>query len=59
MLFRSLQHHQFAAQAGGVECRTVLQGQTVTMPALTLQDGTTLDAARLRGKLVVLEFWAS
>ena len=35
------------------------KGQTVTMPAFALLDGTTLDAAGLRGKLVVLEFWAS
>ena len=35
------------------------QGETVVLPPLTLLDGTALDLAAMRGKLVVLEFWAS
>jgi thiol-disulfide isomerase/thioredoxin len=35
------------------------KGAAVTLPALTLLDGTPLDTAALKGKVVVLEFWAS
>ena len=35
------------------------QGEAVQLPSLTLLDGSTFDPATLKGKLVVLEFWAS
>lgn len=35
------------------------QGEAVQLPSLTLLDGRTFDPATLKGKLVVLEFWAS
>lgn len=35
------------------------KGEVVKLPALTLLDGTTLDVGALRGKVVMLEFWAS
>jgi thiol-disulfide isomerase/thioredoxin len=35
------------------------KGEAVTLPPLTLLDGTVLDPASLKDKVVVLEFWAS
>lgn len=35
------------------------KGQAVVLPPLTLLNGTALDVGNLRGKVVVLEFWAS
>ena len=35
------------------------KGQAVSLPALTLLDGTRLDTGALKGKVIVLEFWAS
>ena len=35
------------------------KGDVVALPPLTLLDGRRLDPATLRGKVVVLEFWAS
>ena len=35
------------------------KGQAVVLPPLALLDGTVLDVSDLRGKVVVLEFWAS
>jgi thiol-disulfide isomerase/thioredoxin len=35
------------------------QGEAVQLPSLTLLDGRTFDPATLKGKLVMLEFWAS
>lgn len=35
------------------------QDEAVVLPALTLLDGTPLDTGALKGKVVVLEFWAS
>jgi len=35
------------------------KGDAVALPPLTLLDGRLLDSATLRGKVVVLEFWAS
>lgn len=34
-------------------------GETVKLPPLRLLDGTAVDWTSLRGKLIVLEFWAS
>lgn len=34
-------------------------GEAVQLPLLTLLDGRTFDPATLKGKLVMLEFWAS
>lgn len=34
-------------------------GEAVAFPPLTLLDGRPLDVARLQGKVVVLQFWAS
>jgi thiol-disulfide isomerase/thioredoxin len=34
-------------------------GSAVTLPPLTQFDGTPLDAAALKGKVVIVEFWAS
>ncbi|MBL8382077.1 MAG: TlpA family protein disulfide reductase [Burkholderiales bacterium] len=35
------------------------RGEAVTLPALTLLDGSALDTSSLRGKVVLLQFWAS
>jgi len=35
------------------------QGEVVQLPPLTLLDGSTFDPAVLKGKVVVLEFWAT
>lgn len=34
-------------------------GETVTIPPLTLLDGSQLDPGALKGKVVVVQFWAS
>jgi thiol-disulfide isomerase/thioredoxin len=34
-------------------------GETVALPPLALLDGSQLDAATLKGKVVVVQFWAS
>jgi thiol-disulfide isomerase/thioredoxin len=35
------------------------KGEAVTLPPLTFLDGSVLDPSSLKGKVVVLEFWAS
>lgn len=55
---------QFLALAGvlaspGVALAAWDKGASVELPALTLLDGNALDTGALKGRVVVLEFWAS
>lgn len=60
---RPLRRAVLAALAGlawsGTARAEWARGDAVTLPPLTLLDGTRFDPGTLKGKVVVLEFWAS